>query len=234
LLYFDESGFSPNPSLQYGWGRIGETRSVGPLAHRQRVNVLGALRRDGQSIWTAQQRTTRRDNVIAFFDQIADQPHSVPRIVLLDNAAIHKGEAMEKKRRRWARQGLHLYYLPPYSPKLNRIEIVWKHAKYFWRRFVAMNGAALLDEIRSLMKGFWTEVTANYFLTTWELKMALNRRHEIDVVLDPVAARNEGPAGPGALARCRAAFSAMPPPPGLVDLTDAMVAILGIHLYLRI
>jgi hypothetical protein len=26
LLYFDESGFSPNPSLQYGWSRIGETR----------------------------------------------------------------------------------------------------------------------------------------------------------------------------------------------------------------
>jgi hypothetical protein len=22
LLYFDESGFSPNPPLQYGWGRI--------------------------------------------------------------------------------------------------------------------------------------------------------------------------------------------------------------------
>jgi transposase len=162
LLYFDESGFSPNPSLQYGWSRIGETRSVDPLAHRQRVNVLGALRHDGQLIWTTQQRPTRREDVIAFFDQIADQPHSVPRIVLLDNAAIHKGEAMEKKRRRWARQGLHLYYLPPYSPELNRIEIVWKHAKYFWRRFVAMNGAALLDEIRSLMKGFGTEFTVNF------------------------------------------------------------------------
>jgi transposase len=159
---FDESGFSPNPSLQYGWSRIGETRSVEPLAHRQRVNVLGALRHDGQLIWTTQQRPTRREDVIAFFDQIADQLHSVPRIVLLDNAAIHKRAAMEKKRRRWARHGLHLYYLPPYSPELNRIEIVWKHAKYFWRRFVAKNGAALLDEIRSLMKGFGTGFTVNF------------------------------------------------------------------------
>ncbi|WP_020652331.1 transposase, partial [Massilia niastensis] len=95
-------------------------------------------------------------------DQIADQPHAVPRIVLLDNAAIHKGEAMEKRRWHWARQGLHLYYLPPYSPELNRIEILWKHAKYFWRRFVAMNGTALLDEIRSLMQGFGTEFTVNF------------------------------------------------------------------------
>ncbi|RZF23460.1 hypothetical protein EVC45_44425 [Paraburkholderia sp. UYCP14C] len=29
-----------------------------------------------------------------------------------------------------------LFYLPPYSPELNLIEIVWKHAKYHWRRFV--------------------------------------------------------------------------------------------------
>ncbi|WP_370663455.1 transposase [Massilia rhizosphaerae] len=31
---------------------------------------------------------------------------------------------------------MHLSYLPPYSPELNRIEIMWTHAKYFWRRFV--------------------------------------------------------------------------------------------------
>jgi transposase len=161
LLYFDESGFSPNPPVQYGWTQIGQTRSVEPLAHRQRVNVLGALRHDGQLIWTTQQRPTRCEDVIAFFDQIANQAHSVPRIVLLDNAAMHKGEDMEKHRRRWARQGLHLYYLPPYSPELNRIEILWKHAKYFWRRFAAVNGADLLHEIQALMKGFGSEFSVN-------------------------------------------------------------------------
>ena len=162
LLYFDESGFSPNPPVQYGWTRIGLTRSVEPQAHRQRVNVLGALRHNGQLIWSTQQCPTKRDDVIAFFDQIAAQPHSVPRIVLLDNAAIHKGDAMEKKRRQWAKRGLHLYYLPPYSPELNRIEILWKHAKYFWRRFVALQGADLVAEIQSLMKGLGSEFTINF------------------------------------------------------------------------
>jgi transposase len=176
LLYFDESGFSPNPSLQYGWSRVGETRAVEPLAHRQRVNVLGALRHDSQLIWTTQQRPTTRDDVIAFFDQIADQPHSVPRIVLLDNAAIHKGEAMQKKRRRWARQGLYLYYLPPYSPELNRIEILWKHAKYFWRRFVSTNGTALLEGIRSLMQGFGTEFIVN---SSWLPLASLISNYEV-------------------------------------------------------
>jgi transposase len=148
--------------VQYGWEKIGQTRAVEPLAHRQRVNVLGALRHDGHLTWTTQQRPTTRDDVIAFFDQIALQSHSVPRIVLIDNADIHKGDLMEKKRRQWAKHGLYLYCLPPYSPELNRIEILWKHAKYFWRRFVARNGADLLDEIQPMMRDFGSKFTINF------------------------------------------------------------------------
>ena len=66
LLYFDRSGSSPNAAVQYGWTRTGQTRPVEPLAHRQRVNALGALRHDGQLIWTTQQWSTTREDVIAF------------------------------------------------------------------------------------------------------------------------------------------------------------------------
>jgi hypothetical protein len=58
LLYFDESGFSPNPPVQYGWSLVGQSRAVEPQAHRERVNVLGALRHDGELIWSAQCRAT--------------------------------------------------------------------------------------------------------------------------------------------------------------------------------
>lgn len=124
--------------------------------------MLGALRHDGELLWKTQQRPTVRDDVIAFFDGVAALPHTVPRIVLLDNAAIHKGDIMEAKRWQWAARGLHLYYLPPYSPELNRIEILWKQAKYFWRRFTSLKGSDLLNEIQSLMKGFGTAFTINF------------------------------------------------------------------------
>jgi transposase len=148
--------------VQYGWGKIGQTHAVEPLAHRQRVNVLGALRHNGSLTWTTQKRPTTRDDVIEFFDRVAARPHDVPRIVLIYNAGIHKGIPIEKKRRQWAKDGLYLYYLPPYSPELNRIEILWKHAKHFWRRFVAKNGADLLDEVQSLMSGFGSRFTINF------------------------------------------------------------------------
>ncbi|WP_167094049.1 transposase [Massilia frigida] len=100
--------------------------------------------------------------MIAFFDRIAVQPHPVPCIVVLDNANIHRGEAMKLKRRQWQRRGLYLYYLPPYSPKLNRIDILWKQAKYFWRKFVRQTGSAVLDEVNSIMASYVTEFAINF------------------------------------------------------------------------
>ena len=148
--------------MQYGWGKIGQTRAVEPLAHRQRVNVLGALRYNGYMIGTTQQRPTTREDVIAFFDRVAGEPHEVLRIVLIDNAGIHKGDPIEKKRRQWAKHCLYLYCLSPCSPELNRIEILWKHAKHFWRRFASRNGVELLSEVQSLMSSYGSKFTINF------------------------------------------------------------------------
>jgi transposase len=137
-------------------------RSVEPQAHRQRVNVLGALRQDGKLVWYTQQRPTVRNDVIAFLDRMTQAPHSNPRIVVIDNAALHKGEAMDSKRQQWAAQGLYLYYLPSYSPELNRIEILWKQANYYWRRFCSLKGAELLNEVNSIFNAFGIKFTINF------------------------------------------------------------------------
>lgn len=162
LWYVDETGFSPNPPVQYGWTRVGHTRCAQAGSHQQRVNVLGALRHDRQLIWHAHQQRTVRHDVTAFLDRIAKQPHSVPRIVVFDNAAIHKGGAMEDKRLQWEKEGLYLYYLPAYSPELNRIEILWKQAKHFWRKFVHLTKDSLLNEVHSIMENYGKTFTINF------------------------------------------------------------------------
>ena len=162
LLFYDESGFSPNPPIQSGWSPIGQTRGLEPLSHGERVNVLGALSHDHKLHWRTQRRPTVRDDVIAFFDELAAQKHTVPRIVVLDNASFHKGPQIEKCRRKWMTQGLFLYYLPAYSPELNRIEILWKQAKYFWRSFRYLAGDNLRDEVRSIMENYGKAFTVNF------------------------------------------------------------------------
>ncbi len=162
LLYFDESGFGRSPPIQSGWMPRGQTRRALSGWHQQRVKVLGALRHDGAFIWRLREQCTAREDVIAFLDDLAKQAHTVCRIVVLDNAGIHKGAPMEEKRRQWQQQGLYLYYLPPYSPELNRIEVLWKQAKYFWRRFVYVTGEELPQEVRSIMEKFGNTFAINF------------------------------------------------------------------------
>ncbi|MEQ1546673.1 transposase [Methyloglobulus sp.] len=51
----------------------------------------------------------------------------------------------------WRTKGL--VHLPPYSPGLNPIEIVWKHLKYYWRRFVTWSKEELFEQMQNLMAG---------------------------------------------------------------------------------
>jgi transposase len=48
------------------------------------------------------------------------------------------------------RKGMQFYFLPPYSPELNRIEIVWRKMKYEWlpfRSFTPVELEQAIDEI---------------------------------------------------------------------------------------
>ncbi|MEN9918712.1 MAG: hypothetical protein RL662_1148, partial [Bacteroidota bacterium] len=39
----------------------------------------------------------------------------------------------------WKQQDLLIYFLPPYCPELNLIEILWKQIKYYWLHFDAFS-----------------------------------------------------------------------------------------------
>ncbi len=51
-------------------------------------------------------------------------------MVVLDNAGLHTSRVVKAARPGLARAGIYLYYLPPYSPELNRAEAVFRQAKY--------------------------------------------------------------------------------------------------------
>jgi hypothetical protein len=98
---------------------------------RRRVNVLAAYRPDGprpRLDWWAAARTWTTEDVIAFLRELP--PARVPRVVVLDNAGLHTSKAMRAARRQLAEEGIYLYYLPPHSPELNRIEAVFRQVKH--------------------------------------------------------------------------------------------------------
>ena len=53
-------------------------------------------------------------------------------IVVLDNASVHSSAEFEANISRWEEKGLYVYFLPPYCPELNLIELLWRMIKYHW------------------------------------------------------------------------------------------------------
>lgn len=50
-------------------------------------------------------------------------------VIVLDNCSVHRSQLSKQQQQRWQHQGLILFFLPPYSPQMNRIEDEWLHLK---------------------------------------------------------------------------------------------------------
>jgi transposase len=75
------------------------------------------------------ERTLTSEDLLAYLrDQLPAA--TVPRVVVLDNAGMHTSKVVKAARPGLAKQGVYLYYLPAYSPELNRIEPVFKQVKH--------------------------------------------------------------------------------------------------------
>jgi transposase len=75
------------------------------------------------------ERTLTSDDLLGYLRERLPVA-SVPRVVVLDNAGIHTSKVVKAARSGLAKQGIYLYYLPAYSPELNRIEPVFKQVKH--------------------------------------------------------------------------------------------------------
>jgi len=74
--------------------------------------------------------------IVECFDQFRKQIKKRTS-VFLDNSPRHRSRDFICHISTWVKRGLILKYLPPYSPELNLIEILWRFIKYQWLPFAA-------------------------------------------------------------------------------------------------
>ena len=131
-MFLDESGFALSLSLPYGWGKRGEPLvEAVPLRRGKNPSVLGAVGMEGVVAQASKQGAMTRADVERFFKQDL-LPQLLPGSVLvLDNAPIHKGGNIEALAQG---AGCRVLYLPPYSPDMNPIELIWSVVKRRVRR----------------------------------------------------------------------------------------------------
>src|SRR5262249_35491082 len=132
LYYLDESGFSPSLPTGYSWCLPGRPKRVKyEYPQGRRVNVLATYAPYEPVPWLDAlpfERTLTSADVLAYLRALPGA--EVPRVVVLDNASLHVSKVVKAERSALAKLGIYLYYLPPYSPKLNAIESVFKQVKH--------------------------------------------------------------------------------------------------------
>lgn len=160
LIYFDEAGFTLTPCVPYAWQAASAPLTL-PSQRSARLNVLGFLNLRGDFQSFVVEGTVNAEIVIQCFDAYCAQL-TKPCLVVLDNASTHRSEAFESKIKSWEKAGLYLLFLPPYSPELNLIEILWRKLKYEWLPLSAYESFKdLLEQLESTLK----EVGSKYLLS---------------------------------------------------------------------
>jgi hypothetical protein len=131
LYYFDEAGFSLTPTVPYGWQPTGSRIEI-PSSKSKQINVLGFLDYlgDGFDPYVVE-GCVDASIVIACMNSFCKKIKK-PTTVVIDNAPIHTSGQFQSKIPEWEERGLYLWFLPPYCPELNLIEILWKKIKYYW------------------------------------------------------------------------------------------------------
>ncbi len=118
--------------MNYSWTTIGARKHL-PYENpqRRRVNAIGILSEDGSEpmlIWDQVPRSLTGQDVLTV---LRDVPKQTGRLVaVLDNGSIHISHVIKDALPGLHEEGIEFYYLPPYSPELNRIEPIFGGIKH--------------------------------------------------------------------------------------------------------
>ena len=161
LRYFDESGFSLNSNSPYAWQDKADRHAV-KSRRSQPFNVLGLMNIYGELDSYIFTGGTTSEVVIACIDSFS-QSCTESTTIVMDQASIHTSNSIENKLLEWETKGIHIFWLPTYSPQLNLIEILWRFMKYEW---IELNAYESLDKlaayIEKVLKGFGKEYIINF------------------------------------------------------------------------
>lgn len=131
LLFCDESGFYANMPTGYAWVKKGEEKLIPQnIMPECKMNVLGLYNYAKESLSYSYTTSNIDSEMFINLFEIAKSHSDKPVFVVIDNYSVHKSKITAQKMQEWNKEGIFFYFLPPYSPELNKIENIWRHVKY--------------------------------------------------------------------------------------------------------
>jgi len=167
--YFgDKSSFNQRPCVPYGWLSKGKQTDI--TTDRQLVsNVFGLLNLKSNHLKSyVNNKNIDSKYMIRCLDDFANDLDNLT-VVVLDQASYHRSKLFNEQIDRWQEKNLYIFLLPPYSPQLNPIEILWRFIKYYWLKPKDyLSKHSLSDAIMDILENYGGKYKIN-----WEQKIKL-------------------------------------------------------------
>jgi transposase len=161
FVFIDETWAATNMSRRYGRSRCGE-RLIGkvPHGHWKTTTFVAALRHDGLTAPVVVDGAMDGRTFLAYVRQQLVPTLRSGDIVVMDNLASHKVPGV---REAIAGAGAQVAYLPPYSPDLNPIELVFSKLKWLLRSAGERTVDGLWNLLGRVLDDFPPDECGRYF-----------------------------------------------------------------------
>ncbi len=160
LVFIDET--STNTKMTRAYGRCPtHQRLIGrqPFGHWMTTTFIAGLRCDGITAPFVLKGAMDRPAFLTYLDQVLGPTLSPGDIVIMDNLATHKGDAVKALIESY---GASVMYLPAYSPDLNPIELAFSKLKTLLRKAGERTVGGLWDRIGQVLDAFTAQECASY------------------------------------------------------------------------
>lgn len=145
LVFIDESGAKTNMTRLRGRAPRGERLHAGaPCGRWESTTMISSVRLDGSTACMTVEGATNTEVFRAYVREILLPTLREGDIVVMDNLGAHKNAetiALIES------AGAEAVFLPPYSPDLNPIEMMWSKVKSILRKLEARDTESLVNAI---------------------------------------------------------------------------------------
>jgi len=131
-----------------------------PHGHWKTTTLIAALGISGIRCSTVVDGAVNGDVFEAFVKQVLTPELRSGDLVVMDNLSSHKGA---KTRELIEATGASVLFLPPYSPDLNPIELIFAKIKHLLRSLASRTREALWEKMQSVLDQITPSDAANCF-----------------------------------------------------------------------
>ena len=132
IVYVDEAGIDNRDDYPYGYCEVGQRfYALKPGKRTERVSWIAALRQGKVFAPMTFVGSCNRNLFEMWLEQCLIPQLRPGDVIVIDNASFHRSQVIDEI---VAEAGCELWYLPPYSPDLNKIEHWWFVLKNLMRQ----------------------------------------------------------------------------------------------------